>query len=108
MAEWVTVGSLANVPPGTVQACIVAGEEVAVANCGGTLYAIGNVCSHEYAQLSDGEIDEDDCTVECPLHGAVFDLATGRPRALPATRPVASYRVQVVDGAVQVALEQEG
>ncbi len=104
MAEFVTVGQADQIPDGGALACEVAGAEVAVFRCGDALYAIGNICSHAYAQLSGGEVDTDDCTVECPLHGAVFSLATGRPRTLPATTPVATYQVQVVDGAVQVAL----
>lgn len=103
MAEWTTVGRLDQLETLGVLQGMLAGEEVVVFNCDGTLYAINNVCSHAYAHLSEGDLDTDDCTVECPLHGAIFDLATGKPRTLPATRPVATYQVQVVDGTVQVA-----
>ncbi len=60
-----------------------------------TFYAINNICSHAYAELSDGELDTDECSVTCPVHGSAFDLSTGRPNILPAFEPVASYRVSV-------------
>lgn len=104
MAEFVTVALIDELPPGGVLERVVGGEEIAIFNCDGTLYAINNICSHAYAHLSEGELDTDDCRIECPLHGAIFDLATGKPRTLPAVRPVATYVVQVIDGVVQVAV----
>ena len=61
----------------------------------GDLHAINNVCSHQYVLLSEGEVDG--CTIECWLHGSTFDLRSGAPLALPATRPVPVYPV-TVDG----------
>ena len=58
-------------------------------------FAIGDTCSHEESSLSEGFIDED--MVECPKHGAQFEIMTGKNRSLPATRPVPAYRV-VVEG----------
>ena len=61
----------------------------------GGLHAINNVCSHQYVLLSEGEVDG--CTIECWLHGSRFDLRTGAPSGLPATRPVEVYPL-TVDG----------
>ncbi len=58
-------------------------------------FATDDTCSHAESSLSEGFIE--DATVECPEHGAVFDIATGEPMTLPATKPVGVYRV-VVDG----------
>jgi 3-phenylpropionate/trans-cinnamate dioxygenase ferredoxin subunit len=104
MAEFVRVATVAEIEDGAVQAFEVNGETIALANCGGEFYAINNICSHAYAELSKGDVDTDECTLECPLHGSAFDLATGRPRGLPAIVPVATYPVQVVDGEIQVAV----
>ncbi|MBA3943626.1 MAG: non-heme iron oxygenase ferredoxin subunit [Herpetosiphonaceae bacterium] len=104
MSEFFPVATVDQLPPGTILACMVGGKEIAVVNCDGTLYAISNVCSHEYAQLSEGELDSDDCTIECPLHGAIFALRTGKVRALPATEPIPVYAVKVVDDTVQIAV----
>jgi 3-phenylpropionate/trans-cinnamate dioxygenase ferredoxin subunit len=68
-----------------------------------TVYAIGDRCSHAEASLSEGEVFDGE--VECPRHGSAFDLATGYPQTLPATRPVPVYRVEVVDGDVYVTID---
>lgn len=78
---------------GSVRVTLADGTPVAVFMVEGAFYAIGDTCSHEEASLSDGELDE--LTVECPKHGAVFELPTGRNLTLPATKPVPSYRVRV-------------
>lgn len=89
----IQIGSLADVPEGAGRAFDVAGRRVAVFRAEGALYAIDDTCSHAEASLSAGEFDPDELCVECPLHGAIFDVRTGVPRTLPAFEPVASYRV---------------
>ena len=90
-------------PPGSTK-LIYAGPTltVGVYNCGGTLYAIEDRCSHDDGPLCEGEWEEDTCRVICPRHGSAFDLATGQPKSLPAYEPVATYPVSVVDGMVKV------
>ncbi len=66
----------------------------------GSIHAIDDTCSHAEVSLSEGEVD--DCTIECWLHGSRFDLRTGQPTALPATRPVDVYPVRVEDDVVHV------
>jgi len=72
------------------------GHRVAVVRIDDTWYAIGDRCSHAEASLAEGGIDGGAGTIECPKHGATFDLATGEPRTLPATRPVPVYGVRIV------------
>ncbi len=70
--------------------------EVAVVRAAdGTFHAVSDICSHGQVSLSDGEVDGS--TIECWLHGSTFDLVTGEPLALPATKPVPVYPV-TVDG----------
>ena len=71
------------------------GRRVALYHLPLGFFATDDTCSHAEASLSEGFIEDD--TVECPEHGAVFDVKTGEPQTLPATRPVATYRV-VVEG----------
>lgn len=73
---------------GPVEVAVVRDEE-------GGWHAVSDICSHGQVSLSDGEVDG--CTIECWLHGSTFDLRTGAPLALPATRPVPVYPV-TVDG----------
>jgi len=71
------------------------------------VYALGDTCSHADVSLSDGFVEADDCALECPRHGAQFDLKTGEPLTLPAVRPVPVYEVEVIDGDVVVRLTSE-
>ena len=71
----------------------VAGVAVAVVRTGGEVFALHDVCSHEEVPLSEGDVY--DHTVECWLHGSCFDLRTGKPTGPPATKPVATYPVQI-------------
>ena len=75
---------------------------VGVFNCGGTLYALEDRCSHDDGPLCEGDWDDETCTVVCPRHGSQFELATGIPRSLPATEPVKTYPVRVDGGMVRV------
>jgi nitrite reductase/ring-hydroxylating ferredoxin subunit len=90
----VRVAALSDLPENSMRAFVVGDRRVAVYRVGAALYATDDICSHEHAYLSEGWLDPDDCTVECPLHGARFDLASGRALSLPAYEPVAVYPVR--------------
>jgi len=83
--------ALADVPEQGAVRVTVDGEVLAVILDEGELHAISDTCTHEDVSLSEGEIEDGE--VECWLHGSRFDLVTGRPTCLPATRPVAVYPV---------------
>jgi 3-phenylpropionate/trans-cinnamate dioxygenase ferredoxin subunit len=68
-----------------------------VVNCGGELLAMEDRCSHDNGPLAEGDFDQDTCTVECPRHGSLFDLHTGKPLTLPAYVPVDTFPV-IVEG----------
>lgn len=80
------------------------GHRLSVVRLGDSVYVLGDRCSHADVSLSGGEVDPDDCSVECPKHGSEFDLRTGEPLSLPAVKPVPTYEVTVVDGDVVVEL----
>jgi 3-phenylpropionate/trans-cinnamate dioxygenase ferredoxin component len=65
------------------------------------VYAIYDICSHANVSLSEGDVE--DCTIECWLHGSRFDLRSGKPTGLPATKPVPVYPVKIEGGDVYVA-----
>jgi 3-phenylpropionate/trans-cinnamate dioxygenase ferredoxin subunit len=92
------VCGVGDVPVGEARRFDVDGREVAVVNLGDDGFrAIDAVCSHEHAWLDEGDVDVEMGTIECPKHGSLFDVTTGSPRGLPATRPVAVFPV-AVDG----------
>lgn len=98
----IRVASITEIPVGEARHFEIEGEEVAIVNAGAYLYAVSDVCSHEYFHLSDGEVDVDNHTIECPKHGSAFDLETGRPLSLPAVLPVRTYGVKLVGEDVMV------
>ena len=77
------------------------GAAVCLANDAGTIFAIGNVCTHQDFPMSDGTLLPG-CVIECAWHGARFDLVSGAVRAQPATDPLPVYSVRVEDGVVLV------
>jgi 3-phenylpropionate/trans-cinnamate dioxygenase ferredoxin subunit len=83
----------------------VDGQKIGVFNCGGELYAIEDRCSHDDGPLAEGEFDAGACTVECPRHGSLFDLRSGRPKTLPAYQPVETFDVSVEDGVVKLEID---
>jgi 3-phenylpropionate/trans-cinnamate dioxygenase ferredoxin subunit len=103
MTAFTRVANESEVPIGEVRVVEAAGKSLALGHCDdGTWGAIDNVCTHDGGVLGEGELD--DCLVECPRHGARFDLLTGEVKALPAVFPVNAYPVRVVNGEVQVDL----
>lgn len=80
----------------------VGARQIALVRSGGALHAVDNVCTHQYALLSEGYV-EDGC-IECPLHQGRFELATGRAMCAPVTAPVRVYPVKVEGGQVFVGL----
>jgi 3-phenylpropionate/trans-cinnamate dioxygenase ferredoxin subunit len=96
---------LAELPPGAKRLVEVEDVEIGVFNCNGTLYAIEDRCSHDDGELVDGEFDQEECTVECPRHGSLFDLRTGKPLTLPAYVPIDTYPVLVEDGVIRVEVD---
>ncbi len=89
-----------DLPPGAAMRVELEGpdgpvEVAVVRDAEGTFHAVSDICSHGQVSLSDGEVEG--CTIECWLHGSTFDLRSGAPLALPATRPVPVYPV-TIDG----------
>jgi 3-phenylpropionate/trans-cinnamate dioxygenase ferredoxin subunit len=105
VSETLDVCSLDDLPPGAIRRLEHEDEEIMVVNCGGEILAMEDRCSHDDGDLADGELDESRCTIECPRHGSLFDLRSGRPLTLPAYEPVETYPVEVEGGRVRVVVE---
>jgi 3-phenylpropionate/trans-cinnamate dioxygenase ferredoxin subunit len=92
-----------DVPAGEARRFPVDGLQVAVINLGSDGFrALDAVCSHEHFFLDEGEVDPDEGTIECPKHGSLFDVNSGKPLGLPAIKAVASYPVTVTDDDVWI------
>jgi nitrite reductase/ring-hydroxylating ferredoxin subunit len=98
------VGNLDEIDPGTARVVEVQGQSIALCRVeDGELYAIENRCTHDDGPLGEGELDGD--RIECPRHGALFDVTTGRAVTLPAIGKVRCYAVSVDDGQVQIEVD---
>jgi 3-phenylpropionate/trans-cinnamate dioxygenase ferredoxin component len=104
-SELIDVCLLSELPPGAVRVVEWEDLEIGVFNCNGELLAIEDRCSHDNGPLAEGEIDAGQCTVECPRHGSLFDLHSGKPVTLPAYVPVDTFPVVVQDDLVKVEVE---
>jgi 3-phenylpropionate/trans-cinnamate dioxygenase ferredoxin component len=103
MADFVTVARVGEVPPG--QAIVVEVDDLPVALAhveGEGYFAIDDVCTHDGGPLGEGELDG--AAIECPRHGAQFDVRSGAALTMPAILPVRSYEVRVVGDEIQIAV----
>lgn len=95
------VAALADIPVGGTFRTELDGEPVCVVRLeGATVKAVHDTCSHQEYSLSEGFIEDN--LIECPLHGSMFDLDTGAPDSLPATRPIPVYTAKVDEGEIWV------
>ena len=101
----VDISPVEDLPPGATRVVEWEDLEIGVVNCGGEILAIEDRCSHDNGDLMEGELDLDACTVECPRHGSLFDLRTGKPLNLPAYVPVDTFPVSVDDGLIRVEVD---
>ena len=105
MPELIDICPIDELPPGTMRMVEWEDLEIAVVNCAGDVLAIEDRCSHDDGNLVEGDLDEGTCTIECPRHGSVFDLHTGKPLNLPAYVPVDTFPVSVQDGLIKIEVD---
>lgn len=100
---YVTFCSVQDISAGQREVFDLDQGSILIFNIDGTFYAIENRCTHEEVELQDGNLEM--CVLECPKHGATFDLRTGNALTPPAYVPLKIYPVRIVDGLVQVGLK---
>lgn len=107
MSERVRVCAVSEVPEGAAKRFAAGSREVAVVNLGSEgVRVVDAVCSHAREYLTEGEVDVDLGTIECPKHGSAFDLETGKPRSLPATTAIEVYPVMVENDDVYIEVSE--
>lgn len=80
-------------------------KNILIAKAGGKIYATDRICTHAYADLSAGFMNENEKTVTCPLHMSVFKLEDGNPQNLPAEEPLKTYSIKIQDNWVYILME---
>ncbi|GAC1320789.1 MAG: non-heme iron oxygenase ferredoxin subunit [Thermoleophilaceae bacterium] len=105
MTEILEICPISELPPGGMRLVEWEDLEIGIFNCAGNIYAIEDRCSHDNGPLVEGNLDEQACTIECPRHGSLFDLKTGRPSTLPAYVPVDTFPVILADDMIKLEVD---
>lgn len=103
--DWHVVGRRDEVTAESPKAVTIGDRHIGLFEVVGEVYAIENVCTHQFALLTEGYIEED-AYVECPLHQARFHIPTGKTMGPPADRDVATYPVRITDGQIAVGVSR--
>ena len=104
VAGFVTAARASEIPVGQFKPAVVEGKRLLICHAETGFYAIDDTCTHDDGPLADGWLEG--TAIECPRHGARFDVATGKVLCLPAAVPINSYRVRAAGDAVQVNVHE--
>jgi len=103
--DFIEIAPVAELPSGERLFVEIADKPIVIFNIAGTLFAIGDVCTHDDGPLGDGALEENH--IVCPRHGAEFDVRTGQAMQLPAVVDIPAYPVRVKDGKIFVGTPKE-
>lgn len=103
--QFVKVASESEVGEGSVLVVEPHGHRIALTKSDGKYFAIDDRCTHDNGPLGEGELI--DGQIECPRHGARFDIRTGKAMTLPATGKVSTYNVEVRDGEIWLSIPEK-
>jgi len=101
--HFVFASRIEDIPDGASKRVVVLGRGVLLCRVEGRVYAMQDLCTHEFGPLGEGKMIGHE--IECPYHGARFDVRTGEAVRLPAAAPVRTFPVKIVDGNLLVALD---
>jgi len=102
---FIRVAALSEIADGGVLGVEAQGNSVCLARIEDAVYAFSDNCSHRDFPLSNGELDVGDCSITCEWHGARFDIRSGQPLCLPATRPITVYPCRIEDDSVLIDID---
>ncbi len=105
VSEFHRVADAKDVPAGEVRVLTVGGRRLAVCNVDGEYFAVDDLCTHDNGPLGEGELV--DHQIECPRHGARFDIKTGKALCLPAIVPIGTYPVELRGQEIWIAVPGE-
>jgi nitrite reductase/ring-hydroxylating ferredoxin subunit len=102
MAEWITITKKSDLVEGSTRSFEIKDKSIALTHVEGAFYAYDNACTHMELPLDEGALEG--CVLQCPFHGAKFDLKTGKAVASPAIDNLNTYPVQVIEDDIQVQI----
>ena len=101
MSEVIKVANVDELPPGGRKPFVIDDRPALLLRIGAAYYAIEDVCTHDGQPLTDGPVDGVEIT--CPRHGARFDVRTGKPTCMPATEPIATFKIDARPDGIYVS-----
>ena len=99
---YIYVAKVAEVPPGTTMPFQVSGRDILICHTKQEFFAVENQCSHARSKLEGGRLRA--YRLICPLHGAAFDVRDGAAKGKPATLPIKTYELRVVDDRIEIRI----
>nr|MBN2276162.1 non-heme iron oxygenase ferredoxin subunit [candidate division Zixibacteria bacterium] len=102
--EYIRVCRLDDLQEARTRVFEIGGKQLLVAREKDQVYIIDNTCTHDNGIIGDGKVIQGE--VQCPRHGARFDIKTGRAMQLPAIMDIKTYKTMVVNGDVMVSLKR--
>lgn len=102
MTKEFIVAKTNEIPLGSCKQVEVDGDPIAIFNLDGKFYATSDICTHAHAYLSEGHIHGD--VVTCPLHGAEFNIKTGKNLKMPAVTPVQTYKIKIEGDLIKIVV----
>ena len=105
MAEWIKVCETKPLKNGDLLDFDYGDKNILISKAGNKIYATDRICTHAYADLSTGFMNENEKTITCPLHMSIFKLEDGTPQNLPAEEPLKTYKVKIQDNWVYILME---
>jgi 3-phenylpropionate/trans-cinnamate dioxygenase ferredoxin component len=100
MSDWVRVCDLDSLKPGELMDFDIDDKKILLVNIKNTIYATDRICTHAYADLSMGFLNEEEKSVTCPLHMSAFNLENGNPLNLPAKEPLMIYKTKIDNNSI--------
>ena len=101
-SAFVPLMPLTDIPRGSMQTHELDGREIVICHTREGVFALDNICTHAHARMCEGRLRA--TRLVCPLHGASFDVRDGRVLGPPATVPLATHQVRVVNGTIEISL----
>jgi 3-phenylpropionate/trans-cinnamate dioxygenase ferredoxin component len=102
MQRWIKVCDANSLKNGDLLDFDFDDKKVLISKAGNKVYATDRICTHAYADLSTGFMNESEKTITCPLHMSIFRLDDGSPQNLPAEEPLKTYQAKIEDNVVYI------
>lgn len=100
---WIHLANIADFDHREILGVVHGNQQIAIFRLGELIYATDNICSHQYARLSDGYI-VDNC-VECPLHQGLFEVSTGKAQGGIVKKDIRTFQTRLDGNQIFVLVE---